>query len=91
MKSDGVDRLASRACCPKVVEDITEVDVLEEGGFFLKANHARFFHAGENEFVPDTLGGSDGCLANKSFGTSSFPDVGRQRCCCPPESSGCKP
>ena len=34
MESDGVDRLASRACCPKVVEDITEVDVLEEGGFF---------------------------------------------------------
>ena len=39
-----------------------EGDVLEEAGFVLKENHPRSFHMGENEFLPNALGGSDGCL-----------------------------
>ena len=44
-------------------DDITEVDVLEEGGFVFKANHPRLFHTGDKEFLPSAIGGSDGCLA----------------------------
>ena len=62
MDSDNVDCLDYHACCPKLVEDITKDDVLEEGGFVFKTNHPRFFHAGENEFLPDALGGLDGRL-----------------------------
>ena len=68
LESDDVDCLASRGCCPKVVEDITEGDVFEEGGFVFKTNHPGFFHAGENEFLPDALGGLDGHLAIKLAG-----------------------
>ena len=37
--------------------------MLKEDGFVFKANHPRFFHAGENEFLPDVLGVLDGRLA----------------------------
>ena len=63
MESYDVNRLASRACFPEVVGDITEGDVLEEDGFVFKANHPRFFHAGENEFLPNAISGSDGLLS----------------------------
>ena len=55
-----------------MAEDIAEGDVLEEGGFVFKANHPRFFHAGEDEFLPDALGSSDGRLAIKLAGTVLF-------------------
>ena len=48
-----------------MVKDISEGDVFEEGGFIFKANHPHFFHAGENKFIPDALGGSNDCLAIK--------------------------
>ena len=63
-----VGSLASRACCPEVVKDITEDGVLEEGGFVFKTNHPHFFHVGENEFLPHALGGSNGRLAIKLAG-----------------------
>ena len=50
-----------------------EGDVLEEGGFVFKANHPRLFHAGENEFLPDAIGSSDGRLVIKLAGTIIFP------------------
>ena len=72
LESDNVNRLASRACFPKVVEDITEVDVLKEGGFIFKSNHPRFFHAGENKFLPNAIGNSNGHLAIKIAGPVLF-------------------
>ena len=72
MDSNDLDCLASRACFPEVVEDITEGDVLEEGGFVFKANHPRFFHAGENEFLPGALGVLDGRLVIKLAGPVLF-------------------
>ena len=62
LESDDVNCLASRACCPKVIEDITESDVLEEDGFVFNMNHPRLFHSGEHKFLPDAIGGSDGRL-----------------------------
>ena len=46
--------------------------MLEEGGFVFKENHPRFFHMGENEFLPDALGGSDGRLSIKLAGPVLF-------------------
>ena len=60
-----VDCLSARALCPKVVEEIVEGNVLEEGGFVFKENHPLFVHAGEDKFLPHAIGGSDGCLAIK--------------------------
>ena len=45
-----------------MIKDITEGDVLEEGGFVFKTNRPHLFRAGENEFFPKTLGGLDGHL-----------------------------
>ena len=69
MDSDDFNCLASRACCHKVIDNIMEGDVLEEVGFVFKTNHPRLFHSGEHEFLPDTLGGSDGRLAIELAGT----------------------
>ena len=63
MKADDGNFLAYCACCPEVIEDVTEGDVLEEGGFVFKTNHPRLFNSGEHEFLPDALGGTDGRLA----------------------------
>ena len=60
LEANDVDCLASRACSPEVIEDITEVDVLEEGGFVFKTNHPRLFHSGEHKFLPEALSGTDG-------------------------------
>ena len=46
-----------------MIEDITEVDVLEEGGFVFKTNNTRLFHLGEHDFLTDTFVGLDGRLA----------------------------
>ena len=55
-----------------MVEDIIEGDVHEEGGLFFKADHPHFFHTGENEFLPGSLGGSDGRLAIELAGPVLF-------------------
>ena len=68
MESDYIYCLASCACCPKVVEDIAEGNVLEEGGFIFQTNNPRFFHVGEDEFLPHALGGLDGRLTIKLAG-----------------------
>ena len=86
LESNDVDQLASRACCPEVIEDITEGDVLEEGGFVFKTNHPCFFHAGENECLPEALGGLDGRLAIELARASYFPGLGARSCCRRPES-----
>ena len=65
MDSYHVDSLSDRAQCSKVVEEIVEGNMLEEGGFIFKANHPRFFHTGEDEFLSHALGGLDGRLAIK--------------------------
>ena len=62
MEADDVDCLSSCGCCPDAIEDITEGDVLEEGGFVFKTNHPRLFHLGEHEFLPGSLGGTNGRL-----------------------------
>ena len=46
--------------------------MLEEGGFIFKMNYPRFSHVGENKFLPDALGGSDGPLAIKLAGPVIF-------------------
>ena len=51
-----------------MVEEIAEGKVIDEGGFVFQANHPRFFHAGEDEFLSNALGGSDGLLAIKLAG-----------------------
>ena len=68
MDSNYVNCLASRACCPEVVKDIADSNMIEEGGFVFKANHLRFFHAGEDEFLPPALSGLDGRLTIKLAG-----------------------
>ena len=45
-----------------------EGNVLKEGGLVFKVNQPHFFHAGEDEFLPHVLGGSDSRLATKLAG-----------------------
>ena len=68
MEIDDVDRLASRDCCPEVIEDFTEGDVLQEDGFILKTKQPRLFHLGEHELLPNALCGTDGRLTIKLEG-----------------------
>ena len=46
--------------------------MLEEGGFVFKANHPLFFHARDNEFLPNAISGSDGRLAIELAGPVLF-------------------
>ena len=63
-----VDSLSARASCTKVVEEIVEGNMLEEGGLIFQANHPHFFHVRAEEFLSHALGGSDGRLAIKLAG-----------------------
>ena len=65
LEANAVDCFSSRACCPEVIKDITEGDVLEEGGFVFNMNHPHLFHLGDHEFLLDTIEGSDGPLEIK--------------------------
>ena len=63
-----VNRLSACARFPEVVEEIADGNVLEEGGFVFWENQPRFFHAGEDEFLPYALGGSYGRLESNLAG-----------------------